>query len=73
MPTGFEPADRPGETGEQTEETLDLGRAPDRPGREEGGFDFLLLGVLLALATLIAVQNLWLRRRARSEGSGETR
>ena len=32
-----------------------------------GGFDFWLLGVLLLVAGLVTVQNVWLRRTARRE------
>jgi hypothetical protein len=33
----------------------------------EQGFDFWLFGLLLGVAVLVSIQNLWLRRKARRE------
>jgi len=46
-----------------------LGTPPTLPkAADEGGFDYWLFGLLAAVAILVSVQNLWLRRRARKEG-----
>jgi hypothetical protein len=41
---------------------------PKMPEEGEGGFDYWLFGLLVLVAALVAVQNLWLRRRAQREG-----
>jgi len=59
----------PAEAG--THETEGAVGAPDVLPVEpsgEGGFDFWLLVLLVGVAALVAIQNLWLRRRARGEG-----
>jgi len=49
-----------------------LGVPPPAPPPEEGGgFNFMLFGLLLGVAVLVAVQNLWLRRRAKRQGDAE--
>ncbi|MGH0036442.1 MAG: hypothetical protein ACQGVK_15550 [Myxococcota bacterium] len=42
---------------------------PSPAGDDSGGFDFVLLAVLFVLAGLVAVQNVWLRRRAQRESA----
>ena len=37
----------------------------------DSGFDFWLFGLLLGVAVLIAIQNLWLRRRAQAGDDDE--
>jgi len=51
-----------------------LGTPPSLPKMADegkGGFDYWLFGLLAAVAILVSIQNLWLRRRARRE-SGDS-
>jgi len=40
---------------------------PPAPEPSDGGFDYWLLALLAGVALLVAIQNLWLRRRAERE------
>lgn len=46
-------------------------RPPTPPATPEGGFNWPMLGVLLAVVGLIAVSNVWLRLRAEHQSLGE--
>ncbi|MBW2312568.1 MAG: hypothetical protein JRH10_00135 [Deltaproteobacteria bacterium] len=39
---------------------------PLEPTDPDSGFDFWLFGLLLGVAVLVALQNLWLRRKAKA-------
>ena len=54
------------EEAETTQGTVAVADEP-APDASSGGFDPLLLGVLLLVAALVTVQNVWLRRKARRE------
>lgn len=67
-----EAGEAPAEAG--THETEGAVGAPDVLPVEpagEGGFDFWLLALLVGVAALVAIQNLWLRRRAQRDGGGD--
>ena len=46
-----------------------VGIPSEAPVESSGGFDFWLFGLLVGVAALIAVQNLWLRRKAKRDNA----
>ncbi len=36
---------------------------------EGGGFDFIVFGLIVAVVVLVAIQNVWLRRKAERENT----